>query len=161
MSSFTLPEPLPQDPTALHALIASQRDRIVDLEQQLAWFTEQYRLAQQQRFGAARETSAHQLDLFAELLEQAQAAVPTAAAPEPAAGNAQDGIPEVPPQRRSTGRPALPANLPREAVVHDLPEAAKLCSCCGGRKAVIGESRSEQLDMVPPRLKVLEHIQLK
>ena len=50
--------------------------QLQELEQRLAWFTEQYRLAQQRRFGAARETNPHQLDLFAELLEQAQAAVP-------------------------------------------------------------------------------------
>ena len=156
MSSFALPDPLPKETPALQALVGALCAQLQELEQRLAWFTEQYRLAQQRRFGAARETSPHQLDLFAELLEQAQAAVP-----EPAAGNAQDGRPEAPPQRRGPGRPALPPNLPREAVVHDLPEAAKICSCCGGRKAVIGESRSEQLDIVPPRLKVLEHIQLK
>ena len=161
MSSFALPDPLPEETPALQALVGVLCAQLQELEQRLAWFTEQYRLAQQRRFGAARETSPHQLDLFAELLAQAQAAAPTVAAPEPAAGNALDGMPEVPPQRRRTGRPALPANLPREAIVHDLPEEAKICSCCGARKEVIGESRSEQLDIVPPRLKVLEHIQLK
>ncbi len=95
MSSFALPDPLPEEAPALQALVGALCAQLQELEQRLAWFTEQYRLAQQRRFGATRETNPHQLDLFAELLAQAQAAVPTAAAPEPAAGNAQDGMPEA------------------------------------------------------------------
>ena len=163
MSSFALPDPLPEETPALQALVGVLCAQLQELEQRLAWFTEQYRLAQQRRFGAARETSPHQLDLFAELLEHAQQAANEAAAMADPSEHDEgtDAHDHSRCQRRCTGRPALPANLPREAVVHDLPEAAKICSCCGARKELIGESRSEQLDMVPPRLKVLEHIQLK
>jgi transposase len=51
--------------------------------------------------------------------------------------------------------------LPREQVVHDVAEEEKSCACCGQLKVVIGEERSEQLDIVAPRLKVIEHVRLK
>lgn len=63
-------------------------------------------------------------------------------------------------QRKKTGRKPLPKDLPREEIVHDLPESEKVCSCgCELRK--IGEERSEQLEYVPAHFKVLEHIRYK
>jgi len=162
VNPFALAEQLPDDTAALQALAARQRDRIAALEQQLAWFTEQYRLAQHRRFGAARETSSSQLELFAALCAAAQQAASDATAladlsVQDGGTNAHDKSPSP---RRHRGRPALPPNVPREAIVHDVPDADKRCPCCGERKQRIGERRSEQLDIVPPRLKVLEHIQL-
>jgi len=45
---------------------------------------------------------------------------------------------------------ALPAQLPRYEVVIDIED--KQCPCCGGALHVIGEDRSEQLDIVPSQL---------
>lgn len=159
--------PLPDDIDALQALVRSQREQIAELEQQLAWFEVHYRLAQQRRFGASSETCAHQLDLFAEILEQALAATqattaslpgdPNAGGDEQAEGHGEDN----PPKGRRGGRQALPRELPRETLTHDLPEADKVCPCCGKVRQVIGEERSEQLDIVPAKLKVIEHIRLK
>ena len=49
-------------------------------------------------------------------------------------------------------RGALPAHLPRFEVVIDVE--SKQCPCCGGALHVIGEDRSEQLDIVPSQLRV-------
>jgi transposase len=162
------PQPLPDDIEALQALVRSQREQIAELEQQLAWFMVHYRLAQQRRFGASSETCPHQLDLFADILEQALAAATqatTASLPGDAnAGSDEqaDGPGEAPPlQGRRGGRQGLPRELPRETLTHDLPEADKVCPCCGKVRQVIGEERSEQLDIVPAKLKVIEHIRLK
>jgi transposase len=54
---------------------------------------------------------------------------------------------------RQANRGALPKHLPREEVVIE-PEA-KACPCCGSDLHVIGEERSEQLDIVPAQLKVI------
>jgi transposase len=59
------------------------------------------------------------------------------------------------------GRRRLPSDLPRQKVIHDLPEDQKPCPCCGRVRHVIGQEVSEQLDYVPARLTVIEHVRLK
>lgn len=54
-------------------------------------------------------------------------------------------------------RAALPAQLPRVDIVHDVPEADRVCPC-GTPRVLIGEEVSEQLDIVPMQLRVLRHI---
>ena len=58
--------------------------------------------------------------------------------------------------KRKPVRSGLPAHLPREIEIIDLPEEEKPCPCCGGERHVIGEIVSEKLDYVPATLKVLE-----
>jgi transposase len=62
--------------------------------------------------------------------------------------------------RRKRGRKALPEDLPRIDVVHDLSEEEKQCGC-GQLKSCIGEEISEKLDYIPARLQVERHIRLK
>ena len=160
MPTVTASDPLPDDPVALQALVRCQRAQIAELEQRLAWFLVQYRLAQHCRFAAATETSVPQLDLFAELLAEAlpDAAPPTPVA-SPIAGDTDAGLPVA--ARGHGGRRRLPVSLPRETVVHDLTDDDKACPCCGQARVVIGKERSEQVEIEPPRLKVLEHVRLK
>ena len=49
-------------------------------------------------------------------------------------------------------RGALPAHLPRYEVVIDVE--SKECPCCGGVLHVIGDDRTEMLDLVPAQLRV-------
>ena len=49
-------------------------------------------------------------------------------------------------------RGALPAHLPRYEVIIDIER--KQCPCCGGALHMIGEDRSEMLDLVPAQLRV-------
>jgi len=62
--------------------------------------------------------------------------------------------------RKASGRKALPEELPRVEVIHDLPENEKNCPC-GAELSRIGEDCSEQLDYIPPTLQVLKHIRPK
>ena len=62
--------------------------------------------------------------------------------------------------RRPRGRRPLPENLPREEVVHDIPEEQKLCAC-GAPLSRIGEETSEKLKIIPPKLIVVRHIRAK
>jgi len=59
------------------------------------------------------------------------------------------------------GRRRLPTTLPRQKVIHDLPEDEKPCACCGEVRHVIGQEISEQPDYVPAKLTVIEHVRLK
>jgi len=62
--------------------------------------------------------------------------------------------------RKKRGRKALPKNLPRIDIIHDLSEEDKQCGC-GQRKSCIGEEISEKLDYIPARLQVERNIRLK
>lgn len=63
--------------------------------------------------------------------------------------------------RAKPGRKPLPADLPREEVLHDIPEEEKICGCCGQPLVRIGEETSEKLDVVPAHLKVIRHVRPK
>jgi hypothetical protein len=54
---------------------------------------------------------------------------------------------------RSVNRGALPSHLPREEIVIE-PED-KACQCCGSAMHVMGEDRSERLDVIPAQFKVI------
>ncbi len=64
-------------------------------------------------------------------------------------------------ERKKPGRKPLPDDLPREEVVHDLPEDEKRCPCCGKPRPVIGTEDSEELDIAPAKITVLHHVKMK
>ncbi len=55
----------------------------------------------------------------------------------------------------------LPDHLQREIIKHELSDAERACPCCGELRHEIGEEVSEQLELIPARLKVLEHRRTK
>jgi transposase len=63
-------------------------------------------------------------------------------------------------RRRKRGRKPLPVDLPREEVLHDIPEEEKICSC-GEPLVRIGEETSEKLEIIPQQIKVIRHIRPK
>lgn len=84
----------------------------------------------------------------------------------------EEPVPAVPPQdqeeeikvpahnRKKRGRKALPEDLPRVEVIHDITDEEKQCGC-GCIKARIGEDVSEQLDIIPAKIQVLRHVRYK
>jgi transposase len=62
-------------------------------------------------------------------------------------------------QRRGGGRFKIPDHLERTIVEHDLDN--KACPKCGEERARIGFEKSEQLDLIPTQLYVIEHRRLK
>jgi transposase len=66
-----------------------------------------------------------------------------------------------PPAKRGHGRRALPRDLPRQRVEHDLSEAEKVCPCCQAPRARIGEEVTERLDYRPSSLFVVVHVRPK
>lgn len=61
----------------------------------------------------------------------------------------------------SGGRKPLPADLPRERVVHDLVDDVKVCPNDGATLVLLGEEVTETLEFVPASLKVIEHVTRK
>jgi transposase len=65
-------------------------------------------------------------------------------------------------RRKSPGRVGkLPEYLEREIIRHELSEAERECPCCGAPREEIGVESSEQLELVPARLKVVQHDRVK
>jgi transposase len=59
------------------------------------------------------------------------------------------------------GRRKLPDHLPRRRIIHDLTDEQKKCPCCGEARACIGSETSEQLEYIPARFEVLQHVRHK
>lgn len=128
--------------------------RIAELEAKLAqaearnlYLEEQFRLAQQKQFGQSAEGFDVQGDLFDEAEE----------ATEVTEAETQD----IRYTRKKPKRQALPKDLLREQVIHDIADEDKQCECCGGELHKMGEDISEKLDFVPAKVKVIEHIRPK
>jgi transposase len=64
-------------------------------------------------------------------------------------------------RRQGHGWGQLPAHLPREEELLDVPEADRLCGCCGQPMQKIGEDRSERVDYRPGRIVVKVLVQPK
>jgi hypothetical protein len=60
--------------------------------------------------------------------------------------------------RQKKGRKPLPESLPKVDVIHDLPEAEKVCAEHGIALVAAGEKINEQLDIIPTTVQVLRHI---
>lgn len=63
-------------------------------------------------------------------------------------------------QCKSPGRKPLPTDLPRVQHIHDLDESEKICAC-GCQLTYISDEKSEQLDIIPAKIYVIEHIKKK
>src|SRR5277367_5632456 len=87
-----------------------------------------------------------QMQLCIEDLEASLAAKPLEVRPAP----------KEPPEK-SARRP-LPAELPREEILHENPCA---CPDCGGKLRPLGEDVSEMLEYVPSHFKVIRHVRPK
>jgi hypothetical protein len=144
---------LPEDVAVLKRMLLGQAE---ECERELARLREELNLALIKRFGRSSEKlpPPKQLGLF----NEAEAAV---AESDSQADQAPETGIEVAAHRRQRGKRApLPEYLPRERIEHDLPEAEKRCPC-GCTLTRIGEETSEQLDVIPAQVRVLQHVRIK
>lgn len=112
---------------------------------------EELRLALYHRFGRSSEKETSQPSLFAEAEEDA---------PEEEAAADDETTTVKGHQRKKADKGGLDSDLPREEIVHDLPEEEKVCGCgCG--KVVIGEEVREIAHVKPAESWVEKHIMLK
>lgn len=63
-------------------------------------------------------------------------------------------------RKKTSGRKPLPLDLPRVPRIYDLTEADKICMC-GCKLTYIKDEKSEQLEIIPAKIYVIEHIQKK
>lgn len=64
-------------------------------------------------------------------------------------------------KKKTKGRLIDLSLLPRWTVYHDLPDGEKICTCCQQPLRHIGKDISEQVEVLPQRLYVQEHVRYK
>ncbi|WP_049721473.1 IS66 family transposase [Gilvimarinus polysaccharolyticus] len=129
-------------------LLKSRASRISTLEELIKQF-------QRKQFSASSEKlSKDQLDLG--LFNEAESAEKGEAS-EPAEATQEDTIDVPSHTRRKQPRVSLPANLPREEVLYELPESERVCPHDGAELKAIGTEDHEQLDIIPAQAKVIVH----
>jgi len=142
----------------LHRLMAKKEAQWEATRQSLF---EQFRLAIERQFGPSTEKyRVEQGDL---LINEAEVAVDEEDATDEDDTTSTDASSTAEPIQRRTrgGRVALPPELPRVEVVHELPEASRHCGEDGSELKVIGEEVSEELHVVPARIEVIRHVRYK
>jgi transposase len=151
----TTPDTLPDDVAALRVLVLTawaERDaeraengRLADQNDRLRQLLRQ---PQRMRFGRRSEKlDPDQLNLALEDLEQAVAEI------EAEQEKADPALRKARSEKRRAGRGPLPEHLPRVEVVVEPEHTA--CPCCGGAMHVIGEDRSQRLDVIPAQYQVI------
>jgi transposase len=151
-----IPE-LPDDIAGLKALVLDYHSEKKVLTVRIKVLEEQLALLRHKQFGARSEkASPDQISLFNE-------AEVTAKEPPPAEDeDTEDEITVPEHKRKKSGRKPIPDNLPRVRVEHDIPEAEKLCPCgSGNERPRIGEVITEQYDIIPAQIQVLQHVRFK
>ncbi|WP_197388922.1 IS66 family transposase, partial [Ralstonia pseudosolanacearum] len=126
--------------------------RLVKAERDLA--EERLRAYRRELFGATSEArDAGQLGLFNEAEALSTGTLP-----------AQEDVPGTKVAahtRKKRGRKPLAPNLPREVVRHELPESERFCANDGRALVEIGVETSEQLDVIPEQVRVIQHQRVK
>ena len=124
---------------------------------------EQFRLALERQFGPSTEK--YRVDQRDLLINEAEVAVDEedsdASACDAVADDAMSETASPPKRRTRGGRVALPPELPRVEVVHELPDNTCHCHDDGTTLKVIGEEVSEELHVVPARIEVIRHVRRK
>ena len=155
---------LPEKVEALKAIIVEQNAALAEREAvitghlaHIAQLQEQVRLLQALRFLAASEKARpSQGEAQYSLFDEAEVAAPPAEAPS----EADTAVVVASYTRAKKGRKPIAEDFPRVEIVHDIPEADKICPC-GCELTRIGEETSEKLDIVPAKIQVLRHIRPK
>ena len=145
------PVELPNDPVLL-------KEKIHSLEVKNALLEERIRQLIQKRFSASSEKySPDQVNLFDEAEQEQQEQEEDSNDQNPK----DDEIAVPAHTRKKVGRKPLPDHLPRVREEHDIPEEEKICPCCQGTLHRMGEEVSEQLDIIPAKVQVIQHVRPK
>jgi len=134
--------------------IVSTQDEIIAQHKKQILFLEEYIQAQKLRHfsNKSEKISSPQLHLFDE------AALPKN--PEKIAAEEAEITVASFTRKKAVGRKPLPKDLPRVQRIYDLTEAEKNCGC-GSSLTYITDEKSEQLEYIPAKMFVIEHIKKK
>lgn len=176
---------LPDDIDQLKAMLRKQRTMLNDQQTRLRQYAGQLAGYEQEinrlkaqldklrrmLFGQSSEKSRNKLEnkirqaekRLAELENRLEAAKNSLNDDKPVLDAPTDAevAPQTTPEKtaRNTSRKPLPADLPRETLT--LLPAASVCPSCGGELKVMGETISEQLEIINTAFKIIEKVRPK
>lgn len=160
-----------KDTIALHDEIALLREQLAAKEHLIK--AEQVKLAERDKKITERDATITELkEQLKYLLNRRYAPSSEKASPdqlglfnEAEAIVVESELEESCPAKSHTHQPkprvSIPAELPREDIIHDLPEAEKRCPHDGSVLKLIGSEDHEQLEIIPAKIKVVRHKRLK
>src|SRR3954449_4117907 len=148
---------LPNDPVFLRQMIVELLGALRDARRQNEELQHRLDLLLRRLYGPRTERfDPNQPLLIPDAFDAPTATPPRDASPMPGAPGAD--LAPAKKKQRGHGRRALPKDLPRVQVVHELTAAECRCPECGEARTPISAERSEQLDYKPASLFIVEHI---
>jgi transposase len=148
--------PLPNDVAVLQAMIRELVETLKQANRDREGLQQRLDLLLRKLYGQKAERfDPNQPWLLPEMAPDAAGDPPA----EPEA-SADQATPEKT-KRKGHGRQPLPKDLRRERTEHTLPEAERICPCCGVVCQKFSEDVSEQLDYIPASLFVRQHVRFK
>ncbi len=150
--------PLPDDPAVLKRMIVELLAALKESQHEREGLRQRLDLLLRRLYGQKAERfDPNQPWLLPEMAPAAEEPV----APDSATTNDETEDTDRPKSKGRHGRKKLPDNLPRCRCEHTLPEAERLCPCCGEVCPKFGEDVHEQLDYQPASLFVCQHVRFK
>ncbi len=143
---------LPKTVEELEKIILLQQQAIISYKEQYVRLIEEFKLEKARRYGSSSEKNILQSDLFDELGIEL-------------VGELKDQLDdtidiESYQRKKHPVRKAIPKDIPREVIVHDISEQEKICAC-GSHLVCIGEEISEQIKYIPAQLSAVQHVRPK
>lgn len=155
------PLELSENTDDLRNLVMNLSREIKQLESKVSYYEEYINLLLHKRFGANSEKyRAEQADLFNEAEVCAEEFPEQEAVVDVEENELSAPVVTASERKRVAGRQALPTQLPRLDIIHELPELERFCTEGHPLKAM-GTEVSEQLDIIPAKIQVLRHIRVK
>lgn len=139
----------------LSAEIEALKEQNKKLSDKIIWFEEQIKLSRHRKFGKQSEQT-QSLQTTLPLFDDNESDEITETEESISAEKIRVTY-EREKKNKSNGRNIDTTHLPREHIIHDLTDAEKICHC-GCQLTKIGEDKSEQLELIPAQIKVVEHI---
>jgi transposase len=150
-----LPKDLPDDPEQLKELVRRLAAERIDFLEKVQIIEQRYRELVKGKYGRKNEAfDADQLLLFA-LREADNIAEDNLAPAEAALGGASEA------KKQGHGRRKPDDDMVVKTVVHDVPEAERVCPNCKCAREQFGQTVTRLLDYVPGFAFCWEHIRLK
>lgn len=103
-------------------------------------------------FGRKSEELSEENQRLLDFIIEGTAALKSQPRPEP---------PPPPPERKGHGRTRIPAGLPRDLIVHDVPPQDRRCRSCRKEMVLIGREETERVEYVPASIHVKKDVRLK
>ena len=140
---------LPSDVSTLQQLLLQQHTLNEQLTQLVTQLQQQVEMLLHKLYGKKSERASKKLP---ELQESST----TTSAPKKKGSTADLGS-----YPREQNRRSLAPELTRHKQAHELPEAEKACIACGRQLQKIGKETTEQLEFIPAKLMVIQHVRYK